>query len=342
MRTKFHHLLTPLLIGLVTVSCEQKDVEEVAPMASAETTASATAAGVILEELFEGSNPLSQTLVMDRATGTSYARTYVNSPVFQGNKSARFELRVTDAEFGGGTRTDFAFQPATGKDRWYSFAAYFPADAWQHDNSHEVIAQWHAFPDEDLGEGWRTPATKMITYKDRLRFDVGYNTNRVNTFYEGEKQYDLGQIPKNSWQEFVVHIVHSYGSDGLVEVWQNGKKVVEHRGGNMFNDARLPYLKLGIYKADWNGNNTTDVTKRVLYLDNVRLGDEKASFASMSSSSTSVPAPTEPAETQPAPAPEEPVVSQPAPEETQPTTPAPDKAKENKGRKSSKSKKYKG
>ncbi|RIJ42063.1 hypothetical protein D1627_08700, partial [Pontibacter oryzae] len=79
--------------------------------------------GILLEEQFESKDPLNLYLVMDRAQGTSYARTYSTEHALSGSKSARFELRDTDAEFGGGTRTDFAMKPATGKDRWYSFAA---------------------------------------------------------------------------------------------------------------------------------------------------------------------------------------------------------------------------
>lgn len=314
MKIKFHHILTPLLFGFAAVSCEQKEMDEIAPEMATEATANALGNGVIFEELFEGSDPLSQSLIMDRATGTSHARTYVSSPAFQGSKSARFELRDSDPEFGGGTRTDFAFKTASGKDRWYSFAMYFPADTWGKDSHAEILAQWHAFPDENLGEGWRTPATKLLVHEGRLRFDVGYSTKKVNTGVDAEQKYDLGAVPQNNWQEFVVHIVHSYGSDGLVEVWQNGKKIVEHKGGNSYNDDRLPYLKLGIYKWGWNGTKTTDVSKRVLFMDNVRVGDETASFSSMSSSTTSTaPAPTtEPAPTPaPAPAPSDPVASTP-------------------------------
>jgi hypothetical protein len=305
MKIKFHHVLAPFIFGLATVACEQKESEEINPAMSADQTSNATAAGVIFEELFEGSNPLTQSLIMDNATGTSHARTYVSSPVFQGSKVARFELRDSDPEFGGGTRTDFAFKTASGKDRWYSFAMYFPANTWGRDSHAEILAQWHAFPDAHLGEGWRTPATKLLVHEGRLRFDVGYSSQKVNTGVDAEKKYDLGAVPHDNWQEFVVHIVHSYGSDGLVEVWQNGKKIVEHKGGNSYNDDRLPYLKLGIYKWGWNGTKTTDVNKRVLYMDNVRVGNETASFSSMSSATTS----TTPVESQPEPVSSTPVSS---------------------------------
>ena len=298
MRTKFHHLLTPLLLGLATVSCEQNEVEEVTPTATAENISNATAPGVIFEELFEGSSPLSQSLVIDKATWAApYSMQFTASPVFQGSKAARFELRDSDPEVASGTRTEVALAPASGRDRWYSFAAYFPADAWGYDEHAEIISQWHSFPDENLGEQWGSPATKMLIHQGRLRFDVGYNAAQVSSGVTAEKKFDMGEVPKDSWQEFVIHIYHSHNSDGIVEVWQNGKKVVEHKGANSYNDAKLPFWKFGIYKWGWNGSNTTGVSRRVLHVDNVRVGDGNASFASMSSGTSS----TAPTETQPAP-----------------------------------------
>lgn len=253
-------------------------------VASSQSSNALSNSTLLFEELFEGSSPLTQALVMDnKSFSTSYGRTYVSSPVFQGSKAARFELRDTDPEVASGTRTEVALQPASGKNRWYSFAAYFPADAWGYDNYAEVITQWHSFPDEHLGEQWGSPATKMMVHKGRLRFDVGFNTAQVSSGPQSETKYDLGAVPTGSWQEFVVHIIHSPYSDGLVEVWQNGKKVVDHKGGNSYNDAKLPFWKFGIYKWDWNGTRTTDVNRRVLYMDNVRVGNETASLNSMSS-----------------------------------------------------------
>jgi hypothetical protein len=243
--------------------------------------------GIIFEELFEGTSPFSQALVIDKGVAAAHSRTYVASPAFQGSKAVRFELRESDPEYASGTRTEVAFRDAAAKDQWYSFAAYFPASEWGHDNAPEIIAQWHSWPDAHLGEQWQSPTTKMLVFRDRLRFDVGYNTNQVSRGFEAEKFFDLGQVPKDSWQEFVIHIVHSPFSDGLVEVWQNGKKVVDHKGGNSHNDARLPFLKVGLYKWDWNGTQKTDVSRRVLYMDNVRIGNAQASFASMSSKNSS-------------------------------------------------------
>ena len=38
---------------------------------------------------------------------------------------------------------------------------------------------------------------------------------------------------------------------------------------------------LAMYKWDWNGTGTTDTKVRVIYFDNIRLGNEKATYANM-------------------------------------------------------------
>jgi hypothetical protein len=227
---------------------------------------------MLFEERFEGQEPLNSPYVLDVQTAAlAHSLQYTNELAFEGTKSLRLELRDSDPEVASGTRAEVVMQPATARDRWCAFAAYFPAEAWAPDNYAEAITQWHSFPDEHLGETWASPATKMLVYKGKLRFDVGYNDAPDSNVILGDVKYDLGPVVTDVWREFVIHIYHSHASDGLVEVWLDGQKVVEHKGGNAFNDDGLPFWKFGLYKWDWNGAKTTDVSKRVLFLDHVRM-----------------------------------------------------------------------
>jgi hypothetical protein len=227
---------------------------------------------LLFEERFESDNPLASPLVMDiQHAKLAHSMQYTSSLAFEGSRSARFELRASDPEVASGTRAEVVMQPATGRDRWYAFAAYFPAGAWGYDQHAEVITQWHSFPDEHLGESWSSPATKLLVHKGRLRFDVGYNDAPDSNVLLGDVHYDLGPVIENVWREIVIHIYHSHAADGLVQVWLDGIKLVDHAGGNAFNDVQLPFWKFGIYKWGWNGSNTTDVDQRVLYVDHVRV-----------------------------------------------------------------------
>lgn len=287
MNFRFRNLMLPVLAGAIAFSCDKKEMDELTPEVSSELTQNATA-NHIFEETFEGSTAFAG---RHKQFGTSYAFQMATSPVFRGAKSGRFELRSGDAAVANGTRAEvIVADPATNKDRWYSFAAYFPAKDYASDSGAELISQW-----------WQTSgstqATSLRVRQDRLILRTGNNASSL-------KEIDLGPITKDTWQEYVFHFIHSYGSDGLIEIWRNGTKILTHKGGNMY-DTKMPNWKIGIYKASWN-SGTTATSKRVLYFDNIRVGNERASFNEMSSSGTTAS-----------------VSTQPAPTTTSPTTTAP-------------------
>ncbi|WP_046314591.1 polysaccharide lyase, partial [Pontibacter korlensis] len=221
----------------------------------------------MFNETFEGSS------VFDGArlqSGASHAFQVVGTPVFSGSKSGRFELRDSDPEASNGTRAEYLFpENSVGKERWYSFRAYYPSSGYKTDSNNDILNQWHQ------GSGTGSPSSTFRVRNDRFLMRIGNTT-------ESRKEYDLGVQAKDTWHEFVFHFVHSNGSDGLVEVWHNGEKVLTVKGGNMY-DAPLPRWKVGIYKDDWNGSETTDSKQRVFFLDDVRMGNEKATLADMSS-----------------------------------------------------------
>ena len=62
-------------------------------------------------------------------------------------------------------------------------------------------------------------------------------------------------------------------------MWYNGKKIITHSGGNMYNDV-LPKWKIGIYKAAFK-HGTSDVTKRILFFNNIKVGTELNSYNDM-------------------------------------------------------------
>jgi hypothetical protein len=200
-----------------------------------------------------------------RHTATSYAITAVSNPVYQGLKSARFELRDSDPEVQSGTRSEISFPDATNLNRWYSYALYAPSDKFKYDDDDEVITQWHQ-------GGGLTPALCVRVRKDRIFMRV------LGTWI------DLGAFEKDVWRAYVMHVKHSSGSDGLIEIWRDGVKIMNRSGANAYKidgDIHNPNMKLGIYKSNWNGSGTTSTNVRVLYFDDIRLGNENATYADM-------------------------------------------------------------
>jgi hypothetical protein len=224
----------------------------------------ASQTNIIYQETAEGSTIFSS--YVSKQTTTKYGITIADTPVYSGAKSARFELRDGDPLNNNGTRAEITFPTITNLNRWYSFALYFPAAAYKYDRKDEVITQWHQ-------GGGATPALCLRTKKDRLYLRI-----------MGDIWVDLGAIDKDKWHSYVMHIVHSSGSSGIVDMWRDDVKILSRTGPNMYkvgNTYKNPNLKLGIYKSAWNGSETSDTKLRVLYFDEIRLGNEKASYLEM-------------------------------------------------------------
>lgn len=308
-------MLAPLLLSAVLFSCSKESLLEQSSSenelslngntADVLAATSSVSPNVIFRETFDGSSVWSGVY---KQLGTSYAFTVANSPVMEGSKSGRFELRDTDPMQSSGTRAEVLFPEQSKLNRWYAYSVYFPSATYQKDSYTEIISQWHQ-------GGGKSPSIALEIKADRFNLVMPSESTQSSSLRQ-----DLGAIKKDSWNRVVWHINHSTGSDGLIQLWINGTKILERKGPNMYSlsSSSSPRWKMGIYKWKWNDNMTTDVSKRVLYFDDVRMGNENATYSDMAAGvATTEPAPTEPAPTEPAPtAPEttEPV------ETTQPTT----------------------
>lgn len=173
---------------------------------------------------------------------------------------------------GGGPRSEVLFPAQDGYERWYSFAIHFPSIGWKADKDDEIVTQWK--------NGGGTPTLSLRANKGKLRLRIGHSEAIPTAQW---KYFDFGEIPKDEWNEYVFHVIHSNKSNGLIEVWKNGEKIVSHKGPNIYKtDDRVPRWKLGIYKSTWKkGSSNTNL--RITYVDNVRIGDENASFEDLSS-----------------------------------------------------------
>jgi len=223
-------------------------------------------------------NSISSLLYQENADGLSFLSTYVSKQTetsygitssttqfYNGAKSVRFELRNTDPEANSGTRAELSFPDAINLNRWYAYALYAPSAQYKIDADDDVITQWHQ-------GGGATPALCLRVKNDRIYLRV------LGTWI------DLGVFEKDKWRAYVMHVIHSAGSDGLIELWRDGVKIVNRTGANMYavtGDYHNPKLKLGIYKSDWNGSGTTQTTQRVLYFDDIKMGNEYATYNDM-------------------------------------------------------------
>ena len=174
-----------------------------------------------------------------------------------------------------------------GEEYWYGFSIFLP-EGFVVNNDWEILAQWHGYPDKNIGETWRNPVMALNSDEGIWSVTVRWDSKK-NTFESGERVYDgtklfeFGPYETGVWTDWVFHVKWSYESDGLLEIWKNGVKVVDRDGPNCFNDALGPYFKMGIYAGDVPST-------RIVYHDEFRMADANSTYEDVAPSGN----PTEP------------------------------------------------
>ena len=222
-----------------------------------------------------------------------YSSALVSEPVRTGLYAARFELRRNDPTVANGKRSEMFVPlfPASGRvgdERWFGLSFLVPTN-WEQEEDPSVtqstLAQWHARPDRELGEGGRSPPLRIDVkgndWSVRSRWDPKRVTEGNDPRPEGGDQLLwAGPFEPGVWTDWVIHVKWSYTADGLLEVWKDGIKVVERRGPNTYNDEGPLYLKVGMYKPSWGNPDIQSTTHtRVAYHDDIQIGDGTAGYA---------------------------------------------------------------
>ncbi|MBI2548435.1 heparin lyase I family protein [Candidatus Woesearchaeota archaeon] len=166
------------------------------------------------------------------------------------------------------------FRNKTKNQEFWSFSVYFPSEGMEKDSEPEIIIQWHDVPDEGCGypscEYPRNPPLTLENKNDELLITWIYDARKYTP--PGFKNWDrksvsLGTTPKNTWITFEFHIRWDPFGNGLLEVWQDGVKVVEQRNIPLgFNDDLVPYIGIGIYQY----TSDSDYQERIIYFDDIK------------------------------------------------------------------------
>ena len=166
--------------------------------------------------------------------------------------------------------------PVKGQDTWYGFSIYLPAP-YERDPVGETLAQWHAIPDP--GEQQSNPPVALQIKDGQWGLYVRWNTSQPTVRSKQQQDsFRLGSPDTNEWTDWVFRIRWSYSNDGIVQVWKNGRQVLNRTGPNCFNDKTMPYFKMGIYKSKWR-SMVGGVVERTVYHDEVRIAGKGASYA---------------------------------------------------------------
>lgn len=208
----------------------------------------------------------------------------VNSPTRAGKQAIRFTLKRGDPFVANNQRAELKLEKVPpNSEKWYGLSVLVPED-FKKDRTYEIITQWHSRPNLDAGEKWRTPPLAILIRNNRLFLHRRWDPNPITRNNKpgpggGRETLPLGDYNPGEWTDFVVHVKWSHTADGSLKVWQNGKLVVNKSGPNTYNDPTGPYLKIGLYKPSWKSNpKESQTTKRIIYFDEVRIGDATASY----------------------------------------------------------------
>lgn len=203
------------------------------------------------------------------------------SPTQPGDRAVKFTLYKNDPDVASSRRAELRSNAVpSNSEYWYGFSTYLPPD-YVKDRSMEIVTQWHTKPDKNLGEDWRSPPLYLKSFNGNWQIARRWDSKQVtkNNTPEGKETVELGAYQTGVWTNWVFHVKWSYRSDGLVEVWKNGKLVMRKTGANTYNDKAGPFQKIGIYKPDWKYRpNKSKIAKRVIYFDNIRMGSDRASY----------------------------------------------------------------
>ncbi|QNF32003.1 heparin lyase I family protein [Adhaeribacter swui] len=285
---KLKTLLGLSFLSLFTMSCEQEELVEPKSVAPAVTTVSdatyitsidASRKNLLAEESFDPS--LSK--IFGRQVYSTYGFGVTTSLSKNNSQAVRLELRNDKSA----VRSEIYYGQPTPSTGWYGLSLYLPSDTWQNEtdsDAWEIITQFHGTTDS--GDGTRVPPISLSVLKGRFVLTINYSAKRFNTTPDGRVRYDLGPVVKDKWLDFVYNIKYSYKADGQLRLWMNGNKVVDYTGPNTYNDAVNPHFKMGVYKRNWSKGS-----KRVIYFDDVRIGDSKATYNDVAPKASNVVSP---------------------------------------------------
>ena len=185
---------------------------------------------------------------------TNYARSGSHSveiTVHEGDIDAAGDdsTRVERAEL------DSGHFPLLGKDAWYGFSLLVPKD----------------FPIVDtrlvISSCKQSDVSRPITAQ---RYRNGEHTLTVES-QGGKKTYKLPPIVQGRWMDMIYHVRYSTDKDGVVEVWMNGRRVVNYSGPTAEAYAKNAfYNKIGLYRDRLKQPMT-------MYYDNYTLGPDRDS-----------------------------------------------------------------
>ena len=257
---------SPLLRALciaasIVAGCDGGPPEKrVAPVESAEEKAELP----VLRDGFEGDALAPFWLAGDHGSGryAPGAVVVTDERARSGRRSARITVCEGDvAQLGDSgqenerAELDSGKRALLGREAWCGYSFLVP-DGFPIVDTRLVLSQWKQS---------ELPGSPLVA--QRFRGGRHYVTVRDWDELDGEfRHYELPPIAPGRWNDMVCRVRFSRGTDGLVEIWMNGERVVRFTGTTAGSEGRdFFYHKLGLYRDRMAEPMT-------VYIDNYSLG----------------------------------------------------------------------
>ena len=201
-----------------------------------------------------------------------------------GRHAVRFAVRRAPNSF----RSEIALPHDPGfQERWYGERIFVPQD-WIFDPNRgvDIVMQWHAIPGN-----WRATYPNLEISIGKTNWFVRQSYGSAQTKPTRTQKILDDSVRPGSWVSWVIHAKWSAGDDGLLQIWKDGKRVVDLKGANVYSTIGVeytPYLKTGIYHPEWNlktpekqkafENEKPLATNKVVYVTDIKIGSERAKF----------------------------------------------------------------
>jgi len=203
-----------------------------------------------------------------------------------GSSDGRKAVRLVVERAPNSFRSEISLPSETGfQERWYAEQIFIPQE-WVFDPvpGNDIVMQWHAIPGN-----WRPTFPNLeISLGNRNWFiKQSFGSPQTQPTRTAKKLDD--PVQPGAWVSWIIHAKWSPGDDGLLQIWKDGKLVLERKGTNVYatiGAEYTPYLKTGIYHPEWHLDKdgkreafekaTPVATRKIIFVTGIRVGDERA------------------------------------------------------------------
>lgn len=157
-------------------------------------------------------------------------------------------------------------------ETWYAFSFYIPKSTQPADPSLTNLWQF-----QDTGGSGEITLGMFFERNGAFLFQSDPNNPQVDDMDPPKPMAEIRPLSlsqlRGRWHDFTIQAVWSPDSDGMINVWMNGKKIYSHRGKNLVRKVG-PTFKFGIYRGSVSKTRAKlgQLPTQIVYFDAIARG----------------------------------------------------------------------